>query len=49
VIETPETQVLDCPKCGTKIRISVRDSGEVSVLGYKEPDPDSMLERLRRV
>jgi len=42
----PETCVINCPECGSRIRVSVRDSGEVTVLGSQEADP---LEDLRKV
>jgi len=40
------TQVISCPECGTRIRVSVRDDGEVTVLGSREADP---LEGLREL
>jgi len=42
----PRTRVVNCPECGTRIRVSVRDDGEVTVLGSREADP---LEDLRKV
>jgi len=43
----PRTQVIKC-ECGRRIRLSVRDSGKVTVLGT-EKEEYSPLEELRRV
>jgi len=40
------TKVISCPECDASIRLSVRDSREVAVLGSEKADP---LEDLRRV
>jgi len=42
----PETQVIDCPECGAKVCLSVRNSGEIVILDSEEPDP---LEELREL
>jgi len=42
----PKTQIINCPECESKIRLSVRDSGEVVVLGSEEVRP---LEDLREL
>lgn len=42
----PETQVLTCPECGSKVRISVRDDGEITVLDSEELNPLEELERV---
>jgi len=41
-----QTQVISCPRCKSRIRVSVRDDGEVTVLGSEEVDP---LEDLREI
>jgi len=43
----PRTQVIKC-ECGRRIRLSVRDDGEVTVLG-SEKEEYSPLEQLRKV
>jgi len=35
----PETQVLTCPECGSKVRISIRNGGEATVLDSERADP----------
>jgi len=35
----PQTRVLTCPRCESRIRISVRDNGEITVLDSKESEP----------
>jgi len=40
------TQVIDCPECGAKIRVSVRDDGEAAVLGSEEVNPLEELKEL---
>jgi len=42
----PEARVINCPECDSRIRISVRDSGEVTVLDSQKADP---LEDLREL
>jgi len=42
----PKTQVIECVECGAKMRLSVRDSGEVTVLESEEADPLEDLERV---
>ena len=42
----PETQIVECAECGAKIRLSVRDDGEVTVLDVEEANP---LEGLREL
>jgi len=42
----PKTKVISCPECGSRIRVSVRDDGEVTVLGSQEANP---LEDLREL
>nr|QBN22523.1 hypothetical protein [uncultured archaeon] len=42
----PGTQVLTCPECGSKVRISVRDDGEITVLDSEELNPLEELERV---
>jgi len=42
----PRTRVINCPECGSRIRVSVRNEGEVTVLGSQEADP---LEGLREL
>jgi len=42
----PKTRVISCPECGSRIRVSVRDDGEVTVLGSQEANP---LEDLREL
>jgi len=42
------TQIIECPKCGSKVRLSVRDDGEATVLG-SERKRYSPLEELRKV
>jgi len=42
----PKTKVVSCPECGSRIRVSVRDDGEVAVLGSREANP---LEDLREL
>jgi len=39
-------QVVDCPNCKSRIRLSVYDDGEVIVLGSEEVDP---LDELREL
>jgi len=43
----PRTQIIKC-KCGRRIRLSVRDDGEITVLG-SEKEEYSPLEELRKV
>jgi len=43
----PKTQVIEC-ECGRRIRLSIRDNGEVVVLG-SEKRQYSPLEELRKV
>jgi len=42
----PKTRVIDCPECSSKIRLSVRNNGEVTVLDSEELDPLEDLERV---
>lgn len=42
----PKTEVIDCPECGAKIRVSVRDDGEAAVLGSEEVNPLEELKEL---
>jgi len=42
----PQTRVLTCPRCESRIRISVRDDGKVAVLDSERADP---LEELREL
>jgi len=35
----PQTRVLTCPRCESRIRISVRDNGEITVLDSEESEP----------
>jgi len=44
----PQTRIIDCPECKSKIRLSVRNDGEVIVLGSEKREY-SPLEELRRV
>jgi len=41
-----KTQVIDCPECNSKIRLSVRNNGEVTVLESEEANPLEDLERV---
>jgi len=43
----PRTKVIRC-ECGRRIRLSIRDGGEVTVLG-SEKEEYSPLEELRKV
>ena len=42
----PQTRVLTCPKCESRIRVSVRNNGEITVLDSERADP---LEDLREL
>jgi len=42
----PRTRVINCPECGSRIRVSVRDDGGVTVLGSQEADPLEDLKEL---
>jgi len=44
----PKTRVINCPECDSKIRVSVRDDGEIVVLGSEKREY-SPLEELRKV
>jgi len=33
-----KTRVIDCPECNSKIRLSVRNNGEVTVLDSEESE-----------
>jgi len=41
-----KTQVISCPECNSRLRVSVRDDKEVTVLDSDETDP---LEELREL
>jgi len=41
-----QTQVLTCPRCESRIRISVRDDGKIAVLDSERADPLEELERV---
>jgi len=43
----PRIQVIKC-ECGRRIRVSVRDDGEITILG-SEKEEYSPLEELRKV
>jgi len=41
-----KTQVIDCPECSSKIRLSVRNNGEVTVLESEESEPLEEIPKL---
>jgi len=41
-----QTKVISCPECDASVRLSVRDNGEVTVLGSEKADPLEDLKEL---
>jgi len=41
-----EIQIITCPECSASIEVTVRDDGEVSVVGCRDHDPLEMLKEI---